>query len=148
MLTRAQILEASAASATKVLKISTPAWGGSGHVYVRMLPGSELKTAMTLLGEDEDEALMMAKLCVLLVSDANGKRVLNAGDVLAILDGPLGPMVRCVNAALELNGLTDTAQDAIVKNSPSTRSKGRGTGTRVRSGAASRKRKTRRTRAR
>lgn len=150
MLSREQILKA---SATRVVKIATPEWGGNGHVYVRMLPGNELGAAVNILDtgegakDDAESGEMIGRLCVLFICDAKGKRVFEATDTAKLLSGPLAPLTRCMNAALELNGMTEEAQDDILKNSQRGRSTGRGSGTRGNAAVRSRRRNKIRTRA-
>jgi hypothetical protein len=131
-----------------VTKVSTPEWGG--HVYVRMLPGEELDDALAILEAAESggkQSEMLAQACLLFISDSKGRALFRAEDIDAIRKLPMAAQIRCVNAALALNGLTEEALKEIEGNSSGDRSVARGSNSRNSAAVRSPKRKPRRRRA-
>lgn len=101
--------------AKRVYHVSTPEWGG--QTCVRQLLGSELTEATNIIegrskgdGTEGDNA---ARLCVLFISDDKGNRLFDESDIPTLLERPLAPLIRCMMIGLDVNGMSNEAQDRI-----------------------------------
>ena len=114
----------------KCEKVSVPEWATNGetdcHVFVKQLQGRDAGKAFAIINSRDDGATseeeMAVSMCLLCACDAKFKPMFTTDDKLALLDGPLAPVTRCAQKALELNGLTEEAQDGMEKNSKATSS--------------------------
>lgn len=100
-----------------VTKVTTPEWGGDGHCFVRTLAGCEMQALQALL-KGKDEGRSSAAAVAFCLCDENGVRLCDDGTeaIDAVGRGPMAPMMRCMNAILELNGLSEGAVEDAVKN--------------------------------
>lgn len=127
-LNRKDILESS--HPASVQKVSVPEFGPDGHVYVRMLPANLYTEVMAILqtmkpGDDgtpmDFDALARgcAQLCILFVTDEDGEPVFVEADKDELLNLPLPPLQRCVEAGLDLCGMKDSSVTELEGNSAS-----------------------------
>lgn len=117
-LTREQIL--SNIKTSKVVKVSTPEWGGDGkgHVYVRVISGNETDVASKIIegdSKDTSESQAIGKLLILFLCDQHGKSILKPTDIKEVLKSPLTVLNRIVQAGLNLNGLTESGLNDLAK---------------------------------
>ncbi len=99
MKTRNEIL----ATLPTVASVETEAWGSC---YVRQIKGNEFERFMAIMDESTGSE-RLARLTVLGLCDADGKRVLADGDEPVIVDGPMEPLGEVATAFLELNGVSE-----------------------------------------
>ncbi len=99
MKTRNEIL----ATLPTVAPVETEAWGSC---YVRQIKGNEFERFMAIMDESTGSE-RLARLTVLGLCDADGKRVLADGDEPVIVDGPMEPLGEIATAFLELNGVAE-----------------------------------------
>jgi hypothetical protein len=78
---------------------------GEAHVYVRELRGDEIDVFLKAQNLTERETLI--KLCILCVCDAGGTPILEEDDETKLARGPLAPLRRCAEKAMELNGFME-----------------------------------------
>ena len=97
MIKRSDIL----ASLPAVMPVETQIWG---ICYVRQLKGKEFARFMAVMDETAGGD-RLAKLTVLGLCDAQGKRLLEDGDEAVLLDAPFEPQGEIAAAFLELNGM-------------------------------------------
>jgi len=112
-LTREQIQEAS--QNLPIRKVSTPEWGGDGHVYVRMLRGRDIDTVHSTAREMRarkdagqspgEDPHTMAAWVIMAACSEDGTPLFTKDDAEWLLDGPLAPLRRCMEEALALNGI-------------------------------------------
>ncbi len=99
MKTRNEIL----ATLPTVAPVETEAWGSC---HVRQIKGNEFERFMAIMDESTGSE-RLARLTVLGLCDADGKRVLADGDEPVIVDGPMEPLGEVATAFLELNGVAE-----------------------------------------
>ncbi len=99
MKTRNEIL----AALPKCVPVQTESWG---QCYARQIKGNEFERFMAIMDESTGSE-RLARLTVLGLCDADGKRVLADGDESVILDGPMEPLGEVATAFLELNGVAE-----------------------------------------
>ncbi len=85
------------------VEVQTGAWG---LCYVRQIKGNEFERFMAIMDESTGSE-RLARLTVLGLCDADGKRVLADGDEPVIVDGPMEPLGEVATAFLELNGVSE-----------------------------------------
>lgn len=110
-------------------EVETPEWGG--NVRIRTLRANELPQFQDLInamnpegekeegGFSESQIVAMANCVVFCMCDDDGARIGDdhrAAYALAMIDKPLAPMQRTLEAAMKLNGLSDNAVEDAVKN--------------------------------
>lgn len=92
-------------------RVETAEWGGDGHVFVRAMLGSEAgsirKFDVEGSSEEEQETNAIIGWCVLGVCDEEGNRKFDDDDASWLGEGPLGPIMRCAQATMKLNGVTE-----------------------------------------
>lgn len=107
MLKRSDIFSSNGHSTARVRKVPTPEWSAKGHVFVRMLPASELPSVQRIQEKaasgKTSEAALAAWWCVLGVCDAKGKRLFKDSDHSKLLNEPLGAVARCAMEFADLN---------------------------------------------
>lgn len=118
-LTKAEILR----TALKVEEVQTPEWGGA--VYVRELPGNELQALMDQPKGESDIAYTY-RIAMSCICDENGHRVFEDCDHEELMAKGIAPLQRCIEAALDLNGMTEESQKALAGNSEATLSESAG----------------------
>jgi hypothetical protein len=99
-------------------KVSVPEWGG--HVYVRSMTGTErdaFEESINAGGELKNFANFRARLAVLTVVDAEGKRLFDDKDVKALGKKSAAALTRVFNAATKLSGLSTADVAELAKNS-------------------------------
>ena len=109
MKTRNEIL----ATLPGCVPVQTEAWG---QCYVRQIKGNEFERFMAIMDESTGSE-RLARLTVLGLCDAEGKRVLADGDEPVIVDGPMEPLGEVATAFLEFNGVTEDEKKS--SNQPS-----------------------------
>jgi len=80
-------------------------------VYVRTLSVKELEQVTRLETGDKFDAESLAKICTLVLCDADGSRVFTDDEFGLLLHKPFAALQAIVEAALELNGLADAKAD-------------------------------------
>jgi hypothetical protein len=101
-LTREQIL---AACPRQVITVNVPALGGD--VCLRALSGIE---AAAIHGRELDNQALTRAYVAASLCDESGVRLFSAADADALFDKPPGALTDLINAALDLNRLTEAAQ--------------------------------------
>lgn len=107
----------------KMQEVNTPEWGGS--VYIRELPGTELAALMDRPDEESDIAYTY-RIATSCICDEDGQRLFEDGEHKALMAKGIAPLQRCIEAALDLNGMTDDSQEALAGNSEAIRTDGSG----------------------
>lgn len=117
MLTRDQIIDA---VDIRVEEVSVPEWGG--NVCIKTLTGEELDFyqagIVKMRGQSSEVNMlnMRAKLVVLGVCDADGKRLFSDADVKQLAAKSAAALNRLFMAIQRLNGLSDAEMEEISKN--------------------------------
>ncbi len=109
-LTKAEIL----GSALQVREVETPEWGGS--VFVRELPGNELQALMDRPKGESDIAYTY-RIATSCICDDGGNRLFEDGEHKSLMAKGIAPLQRCIEAALDLNGMTEESQKVLAGNS-------------------------------
>jgi hypothetical protein len=111
-------------------KVAVPEWGGKGDdVYVRTLCGHDVDAVQAMAkevraksasdGDIGENPAVMAAWVILTVCDSESTPLFTNADTGALLDGPMAPLRRCMEEALDLNGITDEAtEEGNLKGSP------------------------------
>ncbi|MFQ5626657.1 MAG: hypothetical protein ACE5FM_08405 [Methyloligellaceae bacterium] len=122
VLTEAEIL---GADDLKRELVSVPEWGG--HVYVRTMTGSErdqFETDVSSRNSRSASANMRnirAKLCALVMVDADGKCIVSPAKVEALGGKSAAALDRVFTVAMRLNGLSGEDVEELAGNSESGR---------------------------
>lgn len=99
--------------------VSTPEYEKAPHVYVRQWSGLDYERYRSIYKgrepKDVSETEFLWHVFCLAACDENGAAVVEADDKALILAGPLAPLRRVVEAALEFNGIW-TSDEARAKN--------------------------------
>lgn len=89
--------------------VSTPEWGSAPHLWVRQWSGLDYEEYRSLFkGRDSKEVPeteFLWHVFKLAACDDKGTPIVEESDKPAILAGPLAPMRRVVEAALQFNGI-------------------------------------------
>ena len=85
-------------------KVSTPEWGGPGHVYVRAM-GADEADAIEKATTGANHAIV--GWCVLCVCDKERRRLFDDTNREWLAKGPMAPLLRCSSVAMRLNGATE-----------------------------------------
>lgn len=119
-LTKEEILQS--AQRPQVRRVSTPEWGNDGHVFVRMLTGTEADAVQNLLGPASEnnkprhQAESMAGIVVLCACDDEGRRTFDDADRSAVQTLALAALMRVATAAMDFNGMSKEAMERLEKN--------------------------------
>lgn len=118
MLTKAAILERTASPTVR--EVDVPEWGGS--VYVRVIGGAELDILMNrwheLGGADgKNPAQINANVVLAAACDEQGRALFEYNDLGKLVRMPIAGVKRVADAAIELNGLTETELGRAEENS-------------------------------
>jgi hypothetical protein len=98
-------------------EMAVPEWGGS--VYVRGLTGAEFDSILSKKDKSGnlDENGLAARIVVLGVCDAEGKRVFAPNDIAPLTNRQLhGVLVRVSNRIKKLSGIGENAEENAEKN--------------------------------
>lgn len=100
--------------------ISTPEWSSCPHVYIRPWKGTDLTVYRSLMrdrdADDVSEEEFVWHIMKLSLCDAEGTLILSDDMQARVMGGPLSPIRRLEAAILEFNGLTQSADKAILGN--------------------------------
>jgi hypothetical protein len=96
----------------KRIKVSTPEWGGDGHVYVRVLTSEESES----FGETSPS---QTRVALLATCDDKGNAIFTPEQFAHLQKKSSTVIRRICEAALEVNELTEAAQEKLRKNSSS-----------------------------
>lgn len=113
-LTRDEILKA---DDIKTEKVEVPEWGGD--VFIRTMSGAERDDfeGSLIRGKKTNLANIRAKLCALVVVDAEGKKLFSEKDVSALGRKSAKALDRVFTATQKLNGISPEDVEDMVKNS-------------------------------
>ena len=95
----------------EVVRVETPEWKGDGHVFVRGMFGKEAgsirKFDVEGVSGEEQETNAILGWCILGACDEEGNRKFKDEDIDWLGDLSLGPIMRCAQATMKLNGVTE-----------------------------------------
>jgi len=85
-------------------------------VYVRTLSVAELEKLTKLDAGTKFEAAAHARICTLVLCDKDGNAIFDEDEHQLLMKKPFSALKAIVDAALEHNGLTEAAADALEGN--------------------------------
>ena len=116
MLSREDILNA---DDLPVREVETPEWGEGASVFVRTLSAAE-REAMTDFNKGDDgkeKGNFLGRFVAVVACDDKGLRLFEDGDAEALAEKGPDALIRIMEAAQEHNGMTESAAEAVEKNS-------------------------------
>lgn len=116
-LTREAIL---AADDLKLQRVDVPEWGAGSYVFVRTLrvrEREELEAPMVAARGAVNIAGFRARVVIAACCDEQGHPLFTLEDATAISEKAAGAVERIAEAAMEANGMTDSAAQAAAGNS-------------------------------
>jgi hypothetical protein len=90
---------------------------GAGNVYVRVMSGAErdkFSAERERAGKVDPNG--MGYFVCLVLSDADGNRILKSSDVKSVMEKPAAVLDAIIDAAMKLNGMADDAVEDAEKN--------------------------------
>ncbi len=105
----------------EVVQVPVPEWK-VGNVWVRSLYGNEADRIVKLLEQDQASTNgrvqrdALAGVVVLCLCDSTGQPVFTEQDIPLLMERRFGVLRRIFDAALAVNGISETGQEDIAKN--------------------------------
>ena len=90
--------------------VAVPEWG-DGVVYAKQVSVNDAFALMERYGKGTDDVDAIVTWCILGICDRNRRPIFSEDDRSWLKDSPIGPIQRCAAAVLEVNGLTEDAED-------------------------------------
>lgn len=114
MLTKEEIF---AVDDLPVLEVPTPEWGPGETVFVRSLAAEENEQCQNISKAPDSDRVFLGKFAALVLCTADGLRLFEDSDAEALGGKSLAVLGRIMEAAQEHNGMTESAREAVAKNS-------------------------------